>query len=96
MLDETKKEKVPFFVFVCFVFESSSSSSSTCFSPLAAAKQPVRDGEDEGGAREEKVLLGARGAERKGEGEGFRDIKKRENNTFMYNCEYNLAVILKA
>lgn len=64
--------------------------------PLAAAEQPVRDGENEGGAREEKVLLGTRVTQRKGESKGFRDIKRREYNIIMYNWECNLSVIPKA
>lgn len=40
--------------------------------PPAAADQSVRDGEDEGGAREEEMLLGTRGTQGKGLGE-FRD-----------------------
>ncbi len=37
------------------------------FLPSAAADQSIRDGEDEGGAGEEKVLLSSRGTQ----GEGF-------------------------
>lgn len=72
-----QRKKRCFFVSVCLVFESASSNSPTRFSPLAAAEQPIRDGENEGGAREEEVLLGARGTQRKGEEKGFRDDKKR-------------------
>lgn len=76
VLEETKKEKVTFCVSVPLVFDSASSNACLCFPALAAAEQPVRDGENEGGAREEEVLLGTGGAQRKGK--GFRDINRRE------------------
>lgn len=34
--------------------------------PTAATDQSIRDGEDEGGAREEEMLLSARGTQGKG------------------------------
>lgn len=79
MLEETKKEKVPFFCFKTNVLSLNQLPQAhlLVFSPPAAAEQPVRDGENEGGAREEEVLLGTRGAQRKGAPEGFRDIKKK-------------------
>ena len=52
---------------VVFLYETTSSScASFCFFPTAAADQSVRDGEDEGGAREEEMLLGTRGTQGKG------------------------------
>lgn len=96
MLEETKKEKVPFLFLCVLPLNQPPQAHVLGFSPLAAAEQPVRDGENEGGAREEEVLLGARGAQRKGEGESFRDIKRREYNIIICNCQYSLSVIPKA
>lgn len=70
VLDETKKEKVPFLFSYLLSLNRLAQARLVCF-PLAAAEQPVRDGENEGGAREKEVLLGTGGVQRKGEGEEF-------------------------
>lgn len=78
-----QRKKRYLFCFRMFCLWFSFSSSSTRFSPLAAAEQPVGDGENEGGAREEEVLLGTRGTQRKGEEKGLRD-NKEEN--IIHSC----------
>lgn len=70
MLEETRKEKVPFLFSYLLSLNQLAEACLVSF-PLAAAEQPVRDGENEGGAREKEVLLGTGGAQRKSEGEEF-------------------------
>lgn len=70
VLEETKKEKVPLLFSYHLSLNQLAQAHLVSF-PLAAAEQPVRDGENEGGAREKEVLLGTGGAQRKGEGEEF-------------------------
>lgn len=70
VLEETKKERVPFLFSYLLSLNQLAQAHLVSF-PLAAAEQPVRDGENKGGAREEEVLLGTGGVQRKGEGEEF-------------------------
>lgn len=89
VLEETKKEKVPFLFSYLLSLNQLAQARLVSF-PLAAAEQPVRDGENEGGAREKEVLLSTGGAQRKGEGEEFIVLETLKRNEY-----YTLYIVVK-